>query len=146
MGQLRATLRAWFGSDSEPSDDAPTGFTTEEKAMKITASIAAALFLSSGLAHAEDATTVVGSSTLVEQVPYQPSELATVHGVRAVRMRISRAATRVCDKPETYMGPANGWYCVRPVQSDGYAQLDRAVARWRKGEQANAGSIAVRVR
>jgi UrcA family protein len=113
--------------------------------MKIAASIAAVLCVSSGLAHAEDATTVVGSSPLSVTVPYQSSELATEHGILSLRFRIIRAANRVCDMPEAYMGPANGRYCVSPTLGDAYAQLDRAITRWRNGELADAGSISVRV-
>jgi UrcA family protein len=118
---------------------------TEEKVMKNIALIAAVLFVSSGLANAEEATTVLGPSPIVEHVPYQPSELATESGIHGLRMRIMRAAVRVCETPETYMGPLSGRYCVVPVRHDAFAQVDRAVARWRNGEQANAGSITVRV-
>jgi hypothetical protein len=34
---------------------------------------------------------------------------------------------------------------VSPTLGDAYAQLDRAIARWRNGELADAGSISVRV-
>jgi UrcA family protein len=114
--------------------------------MKTIALIAAGLLASSGLAHAEEATTVVGPSPIVEHVSYQPSELATVHGIHGLRSRISQAAHRVCKSPESLMGPLNMRYCLDPVYREGIAQLDRAIARWRAGEQASANTISVRVR
>ena len=114
--------------------------------MKTIALIAAGLLAGSGLAHAEEATTVVGPSPLVERVPYQPSELATDSGIHDLRMRVFRAAVRVCETPETFMGPLSSTFCVDPVRRDALAQVDSAVARRRSGAQANAGSILVRVR
>jgi UrcA family protein len=131
---------------AKPPHHAATGIAIEEKAMKTIALIAAGLLAGSGFAHAEDATTVLGASAIVEHVPYQPSELASESGIHGLRMRIFRAAVRVCETPETFPGPLSGKFCVVPVLSDAYAQVDRAVARSRNGEQANAGGISVRVR
>jgi UrcA family protein len=115
--------------------------------MKITASIAAVLFVSSGLAHAEEATTVVGSSAIVEHVPYQPSELATDQGVRKLRSRVHAAALEVCQPSEVAFSPTyNQINCLSPTLRDAIAQVDSAVAHSRSGEQASAGSISVRVR
>jgi UrcA family protein len=114
--------------------------------MKTIALIAAGLLAGSGLAHAEDATTVVGSP-FVAHVPYQPSDLATDQGVRKLRSRVHAAALEVCQPSEDAFSPTyNQINCLSPTLRDAFAQLDSAVARSRSGEQASAGSISVLAR
>jgi UrcA family protein len=124
-----------------------TGSVTEEKAMKTIALIAAGLLASSGFAHAENARTVLGASAIVERVPYQPSELASEHGIRDLRNRVRLATIHVCGPlHEDFIAGFNLLNCTRPTLHSAYAQVDRAVADRRNGAQASAGSIAVRVR
>jgi UrcA family protein len=119
---------------------------TEEKAMKNIALIAAMLFASSGFAHAE-VTTVVGPSTLVENVPYQSSELATASGIRDLRLRVHQTVDRLCEPgPGVFMESVNEIQCTGPALRDAYAQVDRAVTAWRSGVQASADRITVRAR
>jgi UrcA family protein len=113
--------------------------------MKTIALIAAGLLASSGLAHAEDATTVVGSP-FVARVHYQPSELATAQGIRELRGRVHNAAFELCQPSKDAWVTYNEVNCLAPTLRDAYAQVDSAVARSRSGEQASAGSISVRVR
>jgi UrcA family protein len=137
----------WFGADSEPSQGAEIGIATEEKAMKITALIAAALLASSGFARAQDATTVTARTSLVEHVTYHTSELATVDGIRGIRARIRQAALRLCAPPvDTLLTTLNGLACTKPAMRNAFAQVDRAITNWRNGAQANAGNILVRAR
>ena len=113
--------------------------------MKTIALIATGLLAGSGLAHAEDATTVVGSP-FVTRVHYQPSDLATVQGIRELRGRVHNAALELCQPSEdAFMGNYRQLNCLAPTLRDAYAQVDSAVARSRSGEQASAGSISVRV-
>jgi UrcA family protein len=136
----------WLGP-VETTHSATTGIVTEEKAMKTIALIAAVLLAGSGLAHAEDATTVVGTSPIVEHVPYQPSELASEHGIRDLRKRVRLATFRVCAPvPDDFIVGFDLHNCTGPTLHSAYAQVDRAAADWRNGKQASAGSIAVRVR
>jgi UrcA family protein len=135
----------WFGP-VRTTRPATTGIATEENAMKTIALIAAGLLAGSGLAHAEDATTVVGSP-LVAHVPYQPSDLVTAHGVRELRGRVRNAAHELCQPSEqSFMATFNALNCLRPTLRDAFAQVDSAVARSRSGQQANAGSISVLAR
>jgi UrcA family protein len=115
--------------------------------MKYIALIATGLLAGSGIAHAEDATTVV-ASPLVAHVPYQPSDLATAHGVRELRGRVRNAAHELCQpSDETFIATFNEMNCLRPTLRDAFAQVDSAAARWQSDAQASAaGSIAVRVR
>jgi UrcA family protein len=147
MGELRATLRAWFGSESGPNDDAQMGVITEETAMKAIALIAAGLLAGSGLAHAEDTTTTVVGSPFVANVPYQPSDLATESGVRELRFRVRQAAYRVCQPSWDAFRPISvEQNCFGPTVRGALVQVDQAVTRWRSGAQASAGSITIRAR
>ena len=112
--------------------------------MKTIALIAAGLLAGSGLAHAEDATTVVGSpSPFVTRVPYQPSDLATDQGVRELRSRVRNAAFELCQPSKDAWVTYNQLNCLAPTLRDALAQVDSAVTRSRSGEQASAGSISV---
>jgi UrcA family protein len=114
--------------------------------MKNIAWIAAGLLAGSGLAHAEDATTVVGSPVVV-RVPYQASDLATGQGIRALRGRVRNVAHELCQPSEdTFMLTFNELNCLTPTLHDAFAQVDSVAARWRSGVQASAGSISIRVR
>jgi UrcA family protein len=134
----------WFGP-SKPPHPATTGIATEEKTMKAIALIAAGLLAGSGLAHAEDATTVVGSPR-VTRVPYQPSDLATDQGVRELRSRVRNAAFELCQPSQDTWVTYNQLNCLAPTLRDAIAQVDSAVAHQRSGEQASAGSISVLAR
>jgi UrcA family protein len=133
--------------DSEPSQGAATGITIEEDIMKNIASIAALLFVSCGVAHGRDITTVVGATPTVEHVSYRGAELATAIGIRNLRARVHQAVTRLCrPSADTFMVSYRQLDCTSPALHEAYAQVDRAVTRWRDGMQASAGSISVRAR
>jgi UrcA family protein len=115
--------------------------------MKTIALIAAGLLAGSGLAHAQDGTTVVATSPRVERVHYQPSDLATEQGIHDLRNRVRLAADHVCAPvPGDSMIAFNELACTAPTLRNANAQVDLAVAHWRNGEQVSAGLIAVRDR
>jgi UrcA family protein len=114
--------------------------------MKYVAICAASLCFAAGMAHARDVTTVVGPPSFVEQVPYHGSELATASGIRALRMRVHQAVDRLCAPSDDFMETFNDVACTHPALHEAFAQVDRAVARWRNGTQASVGNITVRAR
>jgi UrcA family protein len=114
--------------------------------MKTIALIAAGLVASSGLAHAEDATTVVGSP-FVANVPYRASDLATESGVRALQIRVRRAAYRLCQPSDDAFRPISvEMNCFGPTVRGALGQVDQVVARERSATQASAGHITIRAR
>ena len=115
--------------------------------MKTITLTAALLFASTGFAFAEDATTVIGTSSFVEHVPYRVADLATDSGVRDLRSRVRQAARRLCAPAEdTFFATFSEVNCTSPTLRDAFAQVDSAVTHWRSGALASAGNITVRVR
>ena len=110
---------------------------------------AALLFTAAQVTHAEDVTTVTGQAPPVEQVLYQPAELASEAGVRSLRTRVRLASRRVC-APDKYTNMANyrELHCYSPTVKHALAQIDRAVAqnRGRGDSLAGVASITVGVR
>jgi UrcA family protein len=111
--------------------------------MKTIALIAAGLLAGSGLAHAEDVTTVYASPS-VARVSYRASDLATESGVRDLRLRVRRAAYHVCQPSDDAFRPISvELNCFRPTVRDALVQVDQAVARWQNSTQASADRITI---